>query len=492
MRTEAEKDILRKAFDELQRELIVISKEYEVLTANRFAIQQRGAPLVGVTCHQAIFGKDAPCPDCPVAETQKTGKPAFRDRFNEPVVENKNIACYPIYAQGAKDTLVMVDFDLPQIFRLEGELQRSNGFLRNILYSAVDSVIAADTKGKVIIFNEAAAEVSGYSIEEALTDLDIRQVYPDDGARDVMRKLRSDDYGGKGKLSGYHVDVIGKGGERIPISLYASIVYENDREVASIGFFHDLRERIKIQKELEKTQQQLMQADKMASLGKLAAGVAHQLNNPLGSITLYAKLMGEENELEQAAREDLDRIVRDAQRCRDTVRELLEFARQTRQFMKMQDINRAISRTLFLLENQTLFHNIEIVKELAENLPMVYSDVQQLNHMFMNIILNAGQAMKGQGKLKLRTELSADEKYVVIEITDNGPGIPEDTLHTIFEPFYTTKDEGEGTGLGLSVVYGIVQNHKGFISAQNRPEGGAVFLIELPVNSHKGEGAQDE
>jgi len=375
---------------------------------------------------------------------------------------------------------------------IKKELERSNAFLHNLIRSAVDAIIAADKTGKVIIFNDAAAEISGYSVEEALKSLDIRDVYPGDGAKDVMKKLRSDEYGGKGKLKKYQVNVVGKNGNTIPIMLNASIVYEGEKEVATIGFFHDLREEIEMKKKLEKTQIQLLQAEKMASLGKLAAGVAHQLNNPLGGISLFTKLILEEYELEEKVKEDLNRILKDTQRCSDTVKELLEFARQTSQFMKPCDINRAISRTLFLLENQALFQNIITDKNLEENLPLVKADIQQLNHMFMNIILNAAQAMEGKGKLIIKTSLSSDEKHVCIEIADTGPGIPEDIKSHIFEPFFTTKDEGKGTGLGLSIVYGIVENHMGNIQVSSEPGKGTKFLIELPINTSADEGHKDE
>jgi signal transduction histidine kinase len=276
--------------------------------------------------------------------------------------------------------------------------------------------------------------------------------------------------------------------------LNASIVYENGRgkEAATIGFFHDMREINRVRAELEKTQMQLLQSEKMASLGKLAAGVAHQLNNPLGGITLFTKLVLEEYDLEEGVREDLGRVLRDAERCKETVKELLEFARQTRLLMMRQDINRAIRRTLFLLENQTLFHNIEIEKDLDESIPRVRSDVQQLNHMFMNIVLNAAQAMKGQGKLRLTTRLDSENEQVRIEISDTGPGIPEDILPNIFDPFFTTKEEGEGTGLGLSLVYGIVENHGGRIKCESSEGKGTTFVIELPLKTDENGGEKLE
>jgi two-component system, NtrC family, sensor kinase len=346
--------------------------------------------------------------------------------------------------------------------------------------------------GKILIFNDAAVKVFGYSVDEALHHLNVRNIYPGNNAYEVMRNLRSDEYGGKGKLQSYQVDVISKDGKIIPIYLNASIVYENGREIATIGFFHDLREELKIKEELEKTQLQLLQAEKMSSLGKLAAGVAHQLNNPLGGITLFAKLLLEEYDLEEGAKEDLHRILRDAKRCRDTVKELLEFTRQTRHLMRPHDINKALTRTLFLLESQTLFHNINIEKDLNSSLPLILVDIQQLYHLFMNIILNAAQAMEGKGILTVKSFLAQNERQVCIEISDTGPGISEEHLPQIFEPFFTTKEEGKGTGLGLSLAYRIVENHGGRIRAESLSGKGTTFTIELPIGSKHDGGNESE
>ena len=427
-----------------------------------------------------------PASTVPFKRSRETGRPALQPKPVE-YAELDKFPClyaYPIYTDDKIEAFVSLDFDLPARGEIDESLTSSSfKLLRNLILSAVDGVIAANKQGRILIFNDMAAEMFGYGVEEALEGLDIRDIYPDQQAYEIMKMLRSDQYGGRGKLRSYEVEVVHKSGERIPISLNASIVYEGEQEVATIGFFHDLRETHRMKEELEKTQVQLLQSEKMASLGKLAAGVAHQLNNPLAGITLYTRLVMEDYNLEEGARKDLLRVLEDAERCRDTVKELLEFTRQTRHLMQPHDINRAITRTLFLLENQPLFQNIIIEKDLDAVLPSVYSDIQQLNHLFMNIILNAAQAMGGKGELNVKTLFLPETEQVRIEISDTGPGIPEHILPHIFAPFFTTKPEGEGTGLGLSLAYGIVENQGGKIKARSVPGEGATFIIELPVMS---------
>ena len=244
-------------------------------------------------------------------------------------------------------------------------------------------------------------------------------------------------------VKGLRVDGMTADGDRVPIALDAAIVHEEGKEVATIGFFRDMREALRMEEELKGTQVQLLQAEKMASLGKLAAGVAHQINNPLGGILLFARLLLEEYELPKEAQEDVKRIIRDAGRCRDTVRELLAFTRQTKREMAPFSMNQAITRTLFLLESQTLFHNIEIRSHLDETLPMVMADSQQMNHLFMNIILNAADAMDNEGILTVSSGNMNGER-VYAEISDTGSGIPDEQLKQIFEPFFTTKEAGGG------------------------------------------------
>lgn len=506
MTVDTQSDYLLRALESFQKRILVISPDFHIMAAAGTDPRIKGLEVIGQTCHQLLHQRDKVCKRCPAKRVIASQHHAYLDLRPEQLRLENPLDClyaYPITEGDELAAISIFNFEFPALDHLQEELKRTNAFLLNLIQSACDGIIAADPTGKVILFNDVAAQVSGYSVKEAITGLDIRDVYAAEGAREIMRNLRSRDYGGVGKLKDYHVEVVGKNGQEIPISLYASIIYEGEEEVATIGFFHDLRERILIQKELEKTQVQLMQSEKMASLGKLAAGVAHQLNNPLGSITLYAKLVLEEYDLTAEAQDDIQRILKDAERCRDTVKELLEFARQNRQFMKPLEINSALERTLRLLENQTLMQNIRVDKRLATDLPPVMADAHQLNHMFMNLIINAAQAMDGKGKLSLATRMNTKAQAVEIFIADSGPGIPGDHLNHIFEPFFTTKAEGKGTGLGLSVVYGIVENHGGTISVVNTPIGnetgtgaaggaatahGATFTITLPLTPTDAQG----
>ncbi len=491
MHTELEEAYLLKAIDALKRTFFVVSRDYKILAANKFTQEKRGQDIVGKYCHEVFFDRSDICENCPAKRFLSTCQQAVTD-VSAYFCDDPKISVYPICDGEEVEALLLMDFDLPTLGKLEGELQRSNAFLKNLILSSVDAVIAADKTGKILVFNEAAAEISGYSIEEALNTINIRDIYEKTVATEVMQKLRCNEYGDIGKLKSYRTKLVRKNGQTVPISLNASIVMEGDHEVATIGFFHDLREALRIEKELEKTRVQLLQAEKMASLGKLAAGVAHQLNNPLGGIILFTKLVLEEYSLEDGAKEDLQRILSGAERCRDTVKELLEFTRQTKHLMRPHDVNKALGRTLFLLENQSLFQNITIQKEFAENLPMLIADIQQLNHMFMNIILNAAQAMEGNGSLTLKTYLLPDNEKVGIEISDTGPGISEENLSQIFDPFFTTKEEGKGTGLGLSLVYNIVENHGGQITAKSAIGVGTTFSIELPLAGPPEKGVDNE
>ncbi len=231
----------------------------------------------------------------------------------------------------------------------------------------------------------------------------------------------------------------------------------------------------------EDTQRQISNSEKLASLGKLAAGIAHEINNPLTGVLTYSSILLEELK-ETDYKEDLDIIVSETLRCRKIVREILNFARETQIEKEVVNINQVISETLTILEKHVAFHNIGIVKEFRDDLPTVNIDINQVKSVINNLALNAADAMGDSGTLTITTAQSEDGRSVVITISDTGCGIPEENLIKIFDPFFTTKETGKGTGLGLSVTYGIIKRHNGQITVNSTVGKGTVFTITLPVN----------
>jgi len=379
-----------------------------------------------------------------------------------------------------------INLDITERKRIENELREANEFFMNLIESSVDGIIAADMKGDIFIFNRGAEALTGYTAEEVIGKIHITKIYPEGIAKEIMKKLRSSEYGGVGKFIPTQLNVVDKATEEIPIQLSAALIYDGaGREVASVGIFTDLRARLKMEKRLQETHLQLVSSEKMASLGKLAAGIAHEINNPLGGILIYASLMAEDLPEDDSKRGDLARIVQETSRCKDIVKSLLEFARQTEPKMEPTDINRAVTDGLFFLENQALFHNIKIIKKLDPFLPFVRGNAGQLKQVLINIIVNAAEAMHGNGTLTITSYPSPDRKGVFFEFTDTGEGIPQENLTRIFDPFFTTKDVGKGTGLGLSTSYGIVESHGGRLSVKSKVGEGTTFTIELPTYPEK-------
>ena len=238
--------------------------------------------------------------------------------------------------------------------------------------------------------------------------------------------------------------------------------------------------------ELVRMQSRVAQSERLASIGMLAAGVAHEVNNPLGGILALTALTLEDLPAEDPNRGNLEEVVHQTERCQDIVRHLLEFSRQTAVSSEEVDVNQTLERTLDLLCRQSLFFNISIERHLAAGLPPLRADPAQLQQVFMNIIMNAAQAMAEEGRLTVVTRAVAGDEAVEIVISDTGHGIPHEDLDRIFDPFFTTGKEGHGTGLGLSIAYGIISKHQGTITVESAVGIGTTFTIRLPVTADFG------
>jgi len=232
--------------------------------------------------------------------------------------------------------------------------------------------------------------------------------------------------------------------------------------------------------ELQEMQDSLIRSEKMASLGKMAAGVAHEINNPLTSILLNTHLMLEKVEKNSRLSENLNLIAEETSRCSEIVRGLLEFSRQNPPEKNFADVNEIINTTLGILENQVAFQNIKIIKKLSLNLPQIQLDINKMKQVFWNLMINAAEAMSEGGTLTIASRISENKKNIEIEFTDTGMGIPKEYINKLFDPFFTTK--GGGTGLGLAVSYGIIEQHKGKIEVRSKEYKGSTFIISLPIS----------
>jgi two-component system NtrC family sensor kinase len=234
-------------------------------------------------------------------------------------------------------------------------------------------------------------------------------------------------------------------------------------------------------KELEDTREQLIRSAKLASLGKLAAGIAHEINNPLAIVLNYSHIMLRRVEEGSPHRKSLETIIRNITRCSEIVKGLLDFSKEEKPLKKKININQLLKEILSLLENHALFFNIEIEMKLEETLPEIMADPNQLQQAFLNIMVNAAESMREGGKLIIKTDVDRDYiNFVRIEFTDTGCGIPPENMDKIFDPFFTTK-ENEGLGLGLAITYSIIQRHSGYIDVKSKLGIGSTFIVRLPM-----------
>ncbi len=231
---------------------------------------------------------------------------------------------------------------------------------------------------------------------------------------------------------------------------------------------------------LRTTEQQLIQSEKLASVGQLAAGVAHEINNPLGTILLFSDIMFKELPPDDSRGDDLQMIISEAKRCKTIVSDLLNFARQNEVLAQSTDVKALVNQTIEEIKVRPVFEKVQIIPRLDPDTPDIQADPAQLKEVFINIMTNAAEAMEGGGTLTITAEPTTDE-MLKISFKDTGCGIPEENLSKIFTPFFTTKPIGKGTGLGLAIVYGIIKMHRGQIYVDSEVGEGSTFTITLPI-----------
>lgn len=362
--------------------------------------------------------------------------------------------------------------------RLTSELKESEARYRllseewELTFNAVtDAIFAADKNLTILRANAATAKLLGFSSSEELIGLKCYSLIHGTEKPPVGCPFS--------KMISTRKPVIEELEEpylRRTLSIGLFPVFDEHGEITS--FVHSIRD-VTEEKELR---ERLFQAQKLASIGELISGVAHELNNPLSSVLAYAQLLSMEPSMSEKARESLRWIEEEARRAAGIVQNLLDFVRKRPPKKELVDINELIRKTIALRAYEMRVENIEVKTEFAPSLPFTSADPRQLQQVFLNIIVNAEQAMyeahKG-GTLTIRTSLTP-ENFIRIEFRDDGPGIPKEHMSRIFDPFFTTKEKG--TGMGLAIAYNLVKEHGGRIWARNNtPEPGVTFFVEIPV-----------
>ena len=478
-----------RLFDCLSLPTLILKPDKTVVDVNATFMEKFNSSkeeIVGKTCRDFFFHSE-PCPlkTCPIAKvladrhghsvmelvTTSAGREKWDNRFFSPILDEAGEVQY----------IVESIHDVTQLKLLERELSGAKNFTQKLIQSSTTAIIAADRRGKIVTMNPAAEELTGYSLREAYEKITTADLYPPGQAREVMKILRSESMGGKGKLHLSRLTLINARGEEIPVELTAAIIYEGDQEAATVGLFNDLREKLKCEQEMREMLQRISRAEKMASLGQLAAGVAHEINNPLTGIIFYADLLLKTLEQDDPRRQSLTCIYEDAKRCGKIIKNLLIYSRQETPSQEILHVNTLLEHSLDLIRDTKFFMGIQIRKELSEDMVLIKGDRDQLGQVIVNLVMNAVDAMDHKGTMTLRTYRNKSAEKAYIEVSDTGRGIPEKDLPLIFDPFFTTKAPGKGTGLGLSTAYGIVEENHGRIWVKETSKRGTTFAVELPL-----------
>jgi PAS domain S-box-containing protein len=374
-----------------------------------------------------------------------------------------------------------LNVDISQRKLMERQLREAYDFINKIIQSSPNAIIATDMAGSILIWNRAAEETLGYKVNEVVGKMSIDKIYPEGTARKVMQMLRIPEHGGIGKLKAYPMVYVRRDGTVVEGNLSAAIIYDTSgKEIASVGSFVDLKERLDMERALRQTQEQLLQSEKLAAMGRLTSQIAHELNNPLYGIMNTLELLKTEVSPQSRRRKVLEMALSETVRLSELLRKMLSFSKPDQEEKQAVDLNTVLDEILLLHEKQLQENDIKIKTSFAAELPLILASKNQLRQVFLNLVANARDAMPDGGTLSVTT--AADPQNVKIEISDTGIGIKEKHLKKIFDSFFTTKESVKGVGLGLSVCYGFIKDHGGDIQVQSKVDSGTTFTITFPIS----------
>ena len=492
----------RTVLEAMSTGIVVIDPEtHTIVDVNPVAARLIGEPkekIVGSICHQFI------CPaeegKCPVADLGQVVDNSERVLINAEGIRIPIIKTVVPITLGGRKHLLESFTDITEHKRVEEALRKSEERYRLLAETATDIIWTVDMNNHLTYINPSVTRVLGWTVEEAMART-MKDAYTPASFEVAMRILAEEmavEKTGQGdphRSRTLELKLFHKDGTAIPVEAHFSFLRDSTgKPVSVLSIARDITERKRAEDERKSLMEQLVRSEKLAAVGELISGVAHEINNPLtGIVGLSELLLREKKEdLDEDTKKDLESIYKSSERITKIVSNLLRFARREAPMRKNIAVNEIIDTILNIRNYEMKVRNIEIRKHYQPDLPLIMADPSQLEQVFLNIISNAEYAIHETGKagtLTITTSLQEEhpeDKKVIIEISDTGAGIPENAFIKIFDPFFTTKPTGKGTGLGLSVSYGIIKEHGGEILVRNRKEGGAAFTIQLPVSGGGG------
>jgi len=463
--------------DKAQDAILVRDLEHRIIYWNKSAARLYGfteEEVIGKNTNELLHKEESPVPTEARKRVIEEGE--WAGELQQVTKEGKEIIVESRWtlvhdSEGRPKSILVINTDVTEKKKLLGDIEerkKVEDVLRMFaiaLEEAPDGVRIVDPNGYIIYSNKATEEILGFSPEELKgKHADELNVAPEFASRVIIPSIKE-----TGRWAG-EVMQTRKDGKEILIWLNTSMVKDSKGEpIAIVGIIRDMTEL----KEKENLEKQLMQSDKLATIGELAAGTAHEINNPLGNISLYTQMLLKKTK-DENTKEKLNVIADEANRAAQIVKGLLDFARKSELKLTPIDINKEIGKVLSVLTPQ--LKDIK-VKTAFEPLPHILADSAQIQQVIMNLLRNSIQSITENGEIIVNT--SAKQDQVKISISDNGCGIPKENLDKIFDPFFSTKERGKGTGLGLSISYGIIKRHNGSIEVQSEAGKDTTFTIKL-------------
>jgi PAS domain S-box-containing protein len=495
---EISKEFLECILESTEGGILTTDKKGIITSFNRSAEEITGfrkEEVLGMECRQVL--KSDLCQEtCPLADVLEIGKSVYN---YEIMITTKNgntvpvnITTSPLISKENKIIGAVENFrDLTKHEGLWGRLRKERNKAQQYLNIAGVIIVAIDRNGIVTLINKKGCDVLGYE-EKGILGKD----WYDLCVQEDERKQRKESHlklmaGEEEMVEDYENTILTKSGEERIIAWHNTLITDDKGNLlGTLSSGEDITKR-------KLTEEELIHSEKMASLGQLAASVAHEVNNPLAGIMVYVKLLLKKhraNEIQTESTEDqLKKMDRELDRTTRIIKNLLDFARLSEPSIRSVNVNKIIEAALQLVGNQINLENIELIKQMQDNLPPVRADFDKIQQVLINILLNAIQAMPEGGTLTIYTakadEVKIDDSVkntVKIDIADTGVGIPKENLNKLFNPFFTTKEKGKGVGLGLSVVHGIIGKHKGRIDVESELNKGTTFTIYLEAIDEKG------